>query len=532
MRSPRPILMVAFDACDPALARNFAEQGHLPTLRYLFERSARCRVNNPVGLFVGALWMNFATGVHPDRHGFHCWDEIDVASYERRLTEPESREPTFWRQLGERGRRVAALDVPHVKIGEPVNGIELAEWGCHDRHFGLRSWPAVLAGDIESAFGLHPIFGADAYEAKQFAPDDYVLRAGDVRTLDEERALLDGLCRGIEAKRRLSATLLAEDDWDLFLTIFGESHAVGHQQWHLHDASHPRFDGRVTEMLGGDPLLQVYRRLDAALADLLAAAGDDATVLVLLSHGMGPHYDGTHLLDEVLSRIDKFNGGQMQRGRADYALRNLMRSLPQPLGRAVTAFAVPAIRRRAANGGPTACREFVSAAERANQHFFLEPNNSVYGGVRLNVMGREPRGCVQPGDIDMVCAELTKDLLSLVNLDTGKPVVKTVERSDRYHRRKPDDTMPDLFVEWQRDALVETVWSPKTGIVHAPYSNWRSGDHRPQGLLLAMGPGIPTGTTLPSMQIEDFAPSLSARLGVELDDVDGRVVPWLAKPVA
>ncbi len=88
--------------------------------------------------------------------------------------------------------------------------------------------------------------------------------------------------------------------------------------------------------------------------------------------------------------------------------------------------------------------------------------------------------------------------------------------------------MPDLFVEWDREALVNLVWSPKIGIVHAPYTNWRTGDHHSSGLLVAAGPGLPSGALLPEIALEDLAPSLAAQLGVSLDDIDGRPIDWLA----
>ena len=77
--------------------------------------------------------------------------------------------------------------------------------------------------------------------------------------------------------------------------------------------------------------------------------------------------------------------------------------------------------------------------------------------------------------LDAVCEQLRKDLLALVNVVTGEPVVRRVERSDRWYGRSSTDTLPDLFIDWQRSALIETVWSPKIGLVHAPYTNWRVG---------------------------------------------------------
>ena len=78
MRGKPRVVMIGLDACDAGLAEGFAASGHLPNLGRLFTGGARCRVRNPMGLFVGALWPTFATGVSADRHGVHCWDEIDV----------------------------------------------------------------------------------------------------------------------------------------------------------------------------------------------------------------------------------------------------------------------------------------------------------------------------------------------------------------------------------------------------------------------------------------------------------------------
>jgi predicted AlkP superfamily phosphohydrolase/phosphomutase len=514
-----PVVVIGLDACDPAIARRFAAEGQLPSLARLFERAARCPLRNPYGLFVGALWRNFSTGLRPDRHRFHCWDEIDVDTYMRRLTTvPSTSETTFWHKLSLADRRVAVLDVPHTRADLAVNGLQMVEWGCHDRHFGFHTWPAKKAAEIDSAFGLHPVLGLDAYAEREFAPDDYAHRAGHLRTLDEDRALLDGMVRGARTKGALSSAILAEGGWDLFVEVFGESHSICHQQWHFHDRGHPRFDPAAAEALGGDPILSLYRELDTALGEVLSKAGDNATVLVLLSHGMGPHHDGTHLLDEVLTRIDMFH-----RDTPTGAGKPWWR----PLQAFVTAYALPAARWRTRGRLPS-CPEYATPEQRARQAFFMEPNNTVCGGIRLNLAGREPMGCVQPGEVDAICRRLSDDLMAILNLETGAPAIRAIERADKWYRRAGDDTMPDLFVDWDHSAPIETVWSPKIGLVHGRYTNWRTGDHTPDGLVLAYGPGIPANTTFPSLATEDLAPSIAARLGVALEDVDGHAVPWLA----
>ena len=209
-------------------------------------------------------------------------------------------------------------------------------------------------------------------------------------------------------------------------------------------------------------------------------------------------------------------------------LKRATRALPGRMQQRITAFAMPVLRGRLDGNLPPRAREYVEAEDRARQTFFLEPNNYVYGGVRLNIAGREPNGCVQPDEIDAVVKRLTDDLFALVNVETGGPIVRDVIRSDRWYRRGPRDKMPDLFIDWERSAPIETIWSAKIGVVHAPYTHWRTGDHREHGVLLAYGPGIPTGKAMSAVHIEDLAPGIAARLGVPLPDVDGRAPAWLA----
>ena len=522
------ILFVALDACDPAIALGLAAEGRMPALAKLLAEGGRATLVNPFGLFVGALWMTFATGLRPDRHRFLCWDEIDIDSYRRRLTTPaRAAGPPFWQALSAAGRCIAVVDVPHSRAAVPIRGLQLVEWGCHDRHFGFHSSPAGEAARIENAYGLHPVFGINAHAAREFAPDDYAHRAGPLRQPAEERALLEDLLRGVNTKVKLSADLLAAGGWDLFLTVFGESHAVGHQQWHLHDPTHPRFEAAALGVDGGDPVAKVYGRLDAAVAELLSLVDDHTTVFLMLSHGMGAHNDGTQLLDEALHRLDLADRASTQGGWAGDLLDRGLLALSGGIAYRGLDLA-EAKRQRAARGLPRRCREFVRADERARQRFFSAPNNFVYGGVRLNLMGREPRGRVRPKDADEVMTQLAQDLLALVNLDTGRPAIRDVERADRWHRRSGRDSMPDLFIDWEREAPIETLWSPKLGLLHAPYVNWRSGDHRPDGLLVAAGLGIPKGEQLPEILLEDLAPSIAARLDVTLDDIDGQPVEWLA----
>ncbi|HKR24813.1 MAG TPA: hypothetical protein VJS15_06105, partial [Allosphingosinicella sp.] len=167
-------------------------------------------------------------------------------------------------------------------------------------------------------------------------------------------------------------------------------------------------------------------------------------------------------------------------------------------------------------------------ASRSHRLFFQEPNNSVYGGIRLNLAGREAQGRVRPEEADRLLRWLEEELSALVNPETGRTAVLGVTRAADHYDRRDADTMPDLFVEWDRSAQIDTLASPTIGAVRRDYWDWRTGDHRPDGLLLAAGPDFPAGRAMPPIAVEDIGPSIAARFGVALGDVDGKPASWLA----
>lgn len=525
-RGRHRVILIGLDACDPATVRRMAAAGEMPVLARFMAQASRCTIRNPYGLFVGAIWANFATGVQADRHRFYGWDEIDRNSYAYRLKPHGVEYPGFWSAIGEAGRRVALIDIPHARYPTPVNGVALAEWGCHDRHYGLHSRPPERAAALSARFGLHPLFAPEPYAVRDFAPDDHAHRATRYRTAAEYRALTRDLLDGVAAKTPLVASILDEEKWDLFIAIFGEGHAAGHQMWHLHDRDHVSFDSTAWETVGFDPVAAVYRALDASVGTLIERAGADATVMILLSHGMDRHHDGTNVLAETLRRLDRHYRGAgpsasdlLKRGSQTLVptALSLRKVLGRPLSRAL--------------GRKLGARGLGSAAERARQAFFIAPNNHVYGGVRFNLAGREAKGWIDPAEMPGLAARLEEDLLALTNVDTGGKVVSAVRRSDEYYRRRPDDSMPDLFIDWERSAPIEAVRSPKIGTVRAPYDAWRTGDHRLAGMLLARGPGLVPGA-YPKIAMEDLPVSIAARLGVALPEADGLAASWLAGAAA
>jgi predicted AlkP superfamily phosphohydrolase/phosphomutase len=512
MRTPTRVLVLAGDALDDLLVRRWAADGALPTFRRLMAEGTWATTLNPVGLYVGALWASFSTGVSPARHGRYCHHQIRPGTYDAKLfLAQDLRAEMFWTALSRAGRRVAVVDVPKAPLTPNLNGIQLVDWGTHDPDPGSTfvTWPPELAADVTTRFGGDPV-----------GPCDRV-----PRTPEALRALRDNLIRRIETKGRLACHYLSRGNWDLFLTVFNDPQCAGHQFWHLHDPEHPKFDRRMAHALG-DPVRDVYSAIDAAMGSIIEAAGPETAVLVYGSHGMGPNYGGTFLLDEVLRRVEaaRLPLAGLRR-RAASAARWVWEHTPFRLGK----LPGPVAQRLRDQLGAALPTLDVSGTRRC----FQVPNNDAWGAIRVNLVGREPAGRVRPGaEYDRFCAQLAQDLRDLVDADSGRPFVRRIVRTDEVYPRRPDDDLPDLLIEWQHDRPIGAVTSPLVGTVRGRYTGVRTGDHRPDGWVIACGPVRAAGTIQRQLEVEDLAPTIAALLGVALEGVDGKPARELLEVLA
>lgn len=528
MNAPTQLLVVALDSCDVGIMTDLARRGRAPTFKRLLEDGARAHVRTPPGVYVGAVWPSFWSARSAVRHGLYSAQQIVVGSYDRVTTYPHHANGTpFWSRLSDAGRRVAVVDVPLSYLTPDLNGLQVLEWGVHEHYYGFQTWPPSAADEIRARFRAHPVGSYELDVDVPYSPDDVMYRATPIaRTPAEARALASDLVSGVARKNELSLGLLDQGGWDLFLTSFSEPHMVVHQFAHLHDPSHPWFDAAlVTEI--GDPVTRVYEALDRAVGDHLARSGEGTPVLVLLSHGMSSRYDGTHLLDRLLRRLELASDLRALRRPNTRVLHAAWGICPRWLRPSMGPLMARAVRRRLRRR-PAPVDDDPATVDSATRRWYQAPNNFRVGAVQVNLVGREPNGRVHPDDYDDVCRYLARELSQVVNVESGEPIVDAVWRSDELYGPAAREVLPDLLVDWKVRRPIETSYSPTTGIVQLRDEWWRTGDHEPDGLVLALGADVRPGTSMPDLRTEDIAPTIADALDVTLEDVDGRPEPTLS----
>src|SRR6266542_1268905 len=276
----------------------------------------------------------------------------------------------FWSELDRRDRRIIAIDVPLLFPGHVRRGIEVLNWGSHDTIGPFACNPRSLKGEIRRRFGPHPM-GCEIPVGKSAA---------------ELTQIRDVLVRGARRKGALVRFLLDREPFDFFITAFGETHRGGHILWP---------DGPGSETIPVGALLDVYRAVDEALGDVLAApALADAGVIVFSVHGMGPNPSQEHFVPRVMDRINALFAGRGRKGSGNRVrpprsiVRRLRESVPSSIQNRIARLVPVSVRDQVVNRSIVAGHEWARTPG-------LDLLTDMNGYLRLNVRGREREGALE-----------------------------------------------------------------------------------------------------------------------------------------
>jgi predicted AlkP superfamily phosphohydrolase/phosphomutase len=486
--APGRTLVIGLDLGDGRLLHRWAKEGHLPTVAALIDAGAWGPLATTAAQLHVSAWPSIYTGVGPGEHGVYYTFQpaLGLQGYQR-FHEGLYGRPTFWRLLDAAGRRCAVFDAPYVHLEPGFGGTQVLDWGTWAHYLTPRSTPAGVLRDLESACGRYPL-GLEAHDLgfKPLDPADMGRR----------------LVAAVRHKSEAALWFMRQGDFDLFMTVFGETHVGAHYCWR---------PDRSQDLLRG-----LYEELDRAIARLLEAAGPDVTVFVVSGDAVGPNHAGWHLLPEVLARLGYFasaetsqpdDAGAPVKTRFDpvRALRDL---LPKDFRKNLARMLPTGLRDKLAQRVDTATVDW------GGTRAYCLPTD-LEGCIRINVEGREPEGKVAPGaEYEEACRDLKSALEELIEPDTRERAVREVLLVDQTFPGSRRDYLPDLIVLWRAVTPIAALASDRIGEVRGASPDPRPGTHAAPGFVLMRGPGIPPGRSIRDAHVFDLAPTILERLGV------------------
>ncbi|MGF1457198.1 MAG: alkaline phosphatase family protein [Alphaproteobacteria bacterium] len=464
----------------------------LPTLSGLIERGTVHRLEAPKALS-GAVWPTFYNGAQPGVHGMYQHLVWDSARMGLRLIGPDwSHYQPFWKDIEADGQRVVVLDVPYSFPTALEHGVEITDWGTHGQTNPLASNKPEMVRRLRR-FGRSPI--------------------GRETPIEKTPAQLDGIRRTLETsaarKADLVRTLMGELDWDLFITVFGETHRAGHLFFSDADDPNASADGAET------PMLKVYKAVDQAVAKVLADLGSDVSVLLFSVHGMMRNPAQEHMVSPLMDRLnarfmaEHFGLDPRPANAGGGIVGALRRLVPSRLQYAVGEAAPDPIRRWVVE------REVIGGLDWSRTPGFTL-RTDVRTELRLNLKGREKHGLLERGS-DLhhrYVDDIRRTFLELTDAETGARLVDEVVDIPGHFSGQRSDYLPDFAVTWHLEPPAGSVTTPLLGTVHVKRPKVRGGDHTDFGfcsLIPADGLGV---ETLPQPRcIEDLAGYIRAFTG-------------------
>jgi predicted AlkP superfamily phosphohydrolase/phosphomutase len=313
----------------------------------------------------------------------------------------------------------------------------------------------------------------------------------DTWGLKEERTteemFLDDLNSTFDEELRIMRNELPKNDWDTYVQVFQATDFVQHMFFRYLDPSNPRY--------ADDPhykqaILEVYKRADATVGEVMADLPKDATLIVMSDHGFSSYNKSVDL-----------NAWLVEKGyltlkdpskRSDY-LKNVYTG-----------------------------EDFWDNVDWSRTKAYALGLGSIY----INLEGREGQGIVSDEEYVVLRNKIKEELLAL--RDGSIRVISNVYKSEEVMHGPYLSDAADLIVGFNKNYRVswQTTFGSVPEKVIFPNDNKWSGDH------CSIDPKLIPGVFLSnkkykteSIGIMDIAPTILNIFGIEPPaDMDGQTI--------
>jgi predicted AlkP superfamily phosphohydrolase/phosphomutase len=493
--SPR-VLLIGLDGATWRVLDPMIAAGRLPALAALRARGRWGVLESIVPPVTAPAWTSFFTGRNPGKHGIFNFTAARPGAYEnlRLVTTRDIRCETLWDLLSAAGKAVGVMNVPMSYPVWPINGF-MVSCMCTPRSVGVATHPPELAARLVN------------YQTSERRRIRTPIGAPGYR--EEAMAYLDEIARVTEQHGRVARELMASRPCDLFAVVFMTLDRMSHFFWRYLCP-----DGR-----GDDPeiaarVVAIVQALDAAVGQLVADAGTEATTFVVSDHGFGP--DMTRAVNLHRLFLDR---GWLAREQFWFAKRIGRKALLKL-------------------GGAEARYSFDKKAgviDWSRTRAWVELAGPRLVGVRVNRAEVYGNGIVGDAEVAGLLADITETLGGLKD-DDGSPLVREVKVREEVFSGPHASAAPDLVVFLHPPyTLVKSVGKAlrSTRLVAPIPKPVRDGNHDPAGIYLAAGPAIETTGKGKSHSLMSVAPTILALFGVPAPaDMDGEVMTDVLKPGA
>jgi len=514
--SSRPrVLIIGMDGATFDVIRPLAGAGQLPNLARLMREGCWGPLRSTVPPLTAPAWTSFMTGVNPGRHGLFDFRYRGAGSYDLFTNNTTTnRAPMLWEVLSQHGKRSCVLNVPATYPPRPFDGA-LVTGLLTPADAAVFTHPAELSAELLRAFPGYTVWPAGVRHAK-----------------GREHSFLEAARWLTDMGARLFHFMQPRGDWDLQMIVFMATDQVQHAMWHYRDATHRAHPAKPPAQFR-DAIDATYQQVDAAIGEVLKAADDQTTVLVMSDHGFGPweywFHSNAWLLSEGFlavksGALSRLKYAAFQLGFAPLTFYKLA------MGTGMAEAVARTTHRRREWSFNLLRRLFISFDD-IDWSRTVAYSVGNLGQTFINRAGREPQGIVTDAEYERVLSTITDRLRALRDPRDGQPLVQEIVLGRDVYSGECAGDGPDvtLFLRDFRILGFGTAQFTSQRLLTPAYG--MTGGHRMDGILIAAGRGVRKGQDVAGSRLWDLYPTIMALLGVPIPaGLDGRVLENILTP--
>ncbi len=520
---PRKVFVIGIDGGTFDVVNPLIQQGKLPNLSRLMDNGAYGNLMSVHFPMSAQAWTSFKTGVNPGKHGVFGFTRHKKNSYELTFTNAtDCHAKTIWGILSEVGKQSNIVNIPLTYPPENINGVMIS---------GLDA-PGTSSEFVHPPYLKKKILNS----VKGYIIDLHA--KGLLDTQEKRLALLDEIELMIEKRTELIHYLMDKHPWDLFVAVFAATDQVSHYFWKYLDSTHSKYVKNSPERLQ-NAIFSVYENIDRQIGTIIERLDEETNIIVVSDHGFCPIRGLVHLnkwLQEEGFLVFK-------EGYANQANLSPAAVLKTKFYKSARELRSLLLRVLSARMKDILCLLMPGIRAKVGQHIHFNPIDwsktrayagANYGGIRINLKGRQPEGIVEPGEeYESLCTQIIQRLLCLIDEETGEKVFeRAFRKSEVYHGKCVEDAPDIILVPQNYEYLLpagteETILKREKVSSVSPISDERTkcADHNLEGMFIMSGPDAEANVRIPDASLIDIAPTILHLMGEPIpEDMDGKVI--------
>lgn len=435
----------------------------LPNIRQLVQSGSYGEIASTVPPITCPAWMASLTGLNPGHFGLYDLRYIKRHYFEFGLVNSKLiKFKKVWDYIGSKNMRSITVMIPTTYPPQAINGIQISGFLTPDTKTQF-TWPPSIKEDIFRAIGGEDKYIIDVYEYRRMDP----------------KKLYERLLEKVDHDFKIINYLLRNHKWDFFMSVLMSIDRAQHTLWKFFDRGHKRYVDDPELRYG---LLNIYKRIDNYLGEVMDRLPEDTSIIVMSDHGAKRMYARINaneiLINEGFLKLNK-------RPKKPISLKEAYENGYIDIKNSV-AFAI----------GAYVAQVFINTKEK-------------------------PQGCVSEEEYLAVRNQIA-DVFREVRGENGEKLNNIIMFREEIYRGERLNVMPDITVYFDNLHYGSNEMIGFDGLYSLETAKGADdSNHGEFGIFIMSGPTI-SHKKMENIKLEDLTPTVLDLMGIEIPEgLDG-----------